>query len=206
MPVNGIGLLAAAGGGLLLYSAVQGKGFGSAVRAILAGESPANAQNVNPITIPAGPGVTADLPSGSLFPGDTGAGTGVTVTAPASGSEKAFIVALLTSMGAPSTDANIQSLSAWFAREGPWGTQGENGNNPLNTSITGLPGYEGKWSLAPVVSIYATASDGIGATVATLKDYPEIMAALRSGKGLCGNESVAGELSTWSGGGYSQVC
>jgi len=206
MPVNGVGLAATAGGALLLYSAVQGKGFSSAVRSILAGESPANATAQNAINLPASSTSVADLPSSSLFPGDAGAGLGVTSVGPSSDSEKAWIVALLTSMGAPSTTANINSLSAWFAREGPWGTQGGNGNNPLNTSITGLPGYEGKWSLAPVVSIYATASDGIAATVATLHGYPEIVAALRSGQGLCGNESVASELSEWSGGGYSQVC
>ena len=57
------------------------------------------------------------------------------------------------------------------------------------------------------VQNYANVAQGLAATVATLEDgYPQIIAALRSGAGLCGNASVAGDLSKWSGGGYSSVC
>ena len=190
--VSGIGVIAIAGGGLLLYSAIFGKGFSSEVRTLLAGGKPSQATPANPINVfNAGP-------SGPEIEGQTG------VVSPSGPGETAWIDALLTSIGAPKTSANVESIAAWISHEGPFGTQGE--NNPLNTSYTDAPGYAGKWDLAPIVSMYSTVSGGLQATVDTLQSYPNILAALKSGEGLCGNPNVSSELASWSGGGYSSVC
>jgi hypothetical protein len=198
-------LEAAAGAGVgvvLIWAAIKDKSVLSSAQAVVQGKNPKTAAaTLSPVTVTA----LGEDASGSGTAAVSG-GTGVTAVIPSGASEKAFWIAVLTMIGAPPTSANINSLTAWAQHEGPWGTQGENGNNPLNTSITGLPGYEGKWSAAPVVSIYATAAEGAAATAATLLNgsYPQIVGALRSGNGLCGQSFS--ELSTWSGGGYSSVC
>lgn len=193
--ISGIGVIAIAGGGLLLFSALKGKNFSSALREVLAGNSPNQAQNANPI------GPYEYNPSGSLAKEYSGS-----VQLAPGASETTFIKSLLLSIGAPTTQANINSIASWIRAEGPWGTQGGNGNNPLNTSWTNSPGYQGKWNLAPVVSVYGTLGEGLVAIRDTLLggNYSDIVSALRSGNGLCG-QSFNG-LATWSGGGYSQVC
>jgi hypothetical protein len=56
------------------------------------------------------------------------------------------------------------------------------------------------------VQNYPTASEGAQATALTLKGgYPMIVAALRTGAGICGG-GYASELGRWSGGGYEEVC
>lgn len=193
--VNGVGVIAIAGGGLLLFSALKGKNFSSALRDVLAGKSPNLASGANPINPFEGP---SSNQLGSYYSSNVQLAPGA--------SETTFIKSLLLSIGAPTTKANVNSLAAWIQHEGAWGTQGGNGNNPLNTSWTNSPGYIGKWSAAPVVSMYDSLSHGLSATAATLLggNYSDIVSALRSGNGLCG-QSYSG-LSTWSGGGYSQVC
>ena|SRR5215469_4229118 len=77
-------------------------------------------------------------------------------------------------------------------------------NNPLNTT---QPGFGATGSINSVgVKTYPTPSDGLQATVTAMEngDYGDILAALHSGMGMCG-ESLAG-LSAWSGAGYSSVC
>jgi hypothetical protein len=121
-----------------------------------------------------------------------------------SGSETAFITATLADIGAPATQANITSLADWFPHEFPsWPPAAA--NNPMATTMP-EPGdsifnYDG-------VRNYPTASEGAQATAAALEDgyYPGIVAALRSGAGLCGRTDLAGEFLTWSGNGYSGVC
>lgn len=190
--VNGIGIIAIAGGGLLFYSAIFGKSFSSEIRTLLAGRDPSQAQSANPIT---GQPIPATNTAGKGF-GIPGTGT-ITPSGPG---ETSWIKALLMSIGAPTTQANINSISAWISHEGPYGTQGP--NNPLNTTESGYGGYDWYGS----VKGYPTTSNGIAATVATLfgGQYGDIVSALRSGNGLCG-QSFSG-LSTWSNGGYSQVC
>jgi len=136
--------------------------------------------------------------------------SGGNVTAPASSSERDYWTAVLRGLGAPVTDANIQSLSAWRAKESPWNAQGPDGAlftfNPLNTTlptsaVTGTVNSVG-------VKRYATSKDGVYATVQTLLGgYPGIVARLRSGQGICGT-NLDGEFRKWSGGdsGYGQVC
>jgi len=121
-----------------------------------------------------------------------------------SGSEASFIRATLADLGAPATSANIYSLAAWFPHEYPsWPPYAA--NNPMSSTerMPGSTTYNGVG-----VQNYPTAAEGAQATAMTLANgyYPLIVAALRSGQGLCGNPSIAGELLTWSGNGYSGVC
>lgn len=186
--VNGIGIIAISGGALLFYSAVKGKSFSSEVRTLLAGKDPSTAQSANAITTSVG------------GPGGPPIGGPVNVQISASPKETTWIRSLLIGIGAPTTQANINSLSAWINNEGPYGTQGP--NNPLNTTLDGYGGYNWYGS----VKGYPSASNGLSATIATLLggNYSDVVSALRSGRGLCG-QYFAG-LSTWSGGGYGQVC
>jgi hypothetical protein len=137
------------------------------------------------------------------------AGSGaVTVSVPVAGSsETAFISAALADLGAPDSTANQRSLASWFPHEypswPPWAS-----NNPMSSTMpmTGSTAYNylpGGGS----VQNYPTAAEGAQATAATLNDgyYPAIVAALRSGGGICGG-GFASELLTWSGNGYSEVC
>lgn len=129
----------------------------------------------------------------------------VTTAVTAGTGETAFWTATLADLGAPATAANIGSLTDWADREGPWGSVGL--NNPLDTTMT----EPGSWAFNTFdggihVQSYPTATEGAGATAATLEDgYPVIVSALRSGAGICGY-SFAGELATWSGDGYQEVC
>jgi hypothetical protein len=130
------------------------------------------------------------------------------IQGPANASEKAFWTAVLAGIGAPPTSQNINSLTAWRTKESPWNAQPPDGalytHNPLNTT---MPGFGATGNVNSVgVKIYPTPADGVAATVATLHGYPSILMALRSGRGLCGNPSLAGDFSKWSGGGYSSVC
>jgi|SRR5215469_12789244 len=186
--VNGIGIIAIAGGGLLLYSALKGKSFSSEVRTLLSGGNPSTAQSANAINVF----------SGTNAPPLTKGVTPVQIAN--SPAETTWIKSFLLGIGAPATQANINSVSAWISHEGPYGTQGP--NNPLNTTLSGYGG----WDWYGSVKGYPSANNGLSATIATILGggYSDIVAALRSGKGLCGQQFSG--LSTWSDHGYSQVC
>lgn len=122
-----------------------------------------------------------------------------------SGSESAFIAAVLADLGAPDTSANQRSMAAWGAREGCWGCVGQ--YNQWDSTLA-MPGatnfntFDGNLH----VRNYRTASQGAEATALTLKGgYPLIVAALRTGAGVCGG-SFTSEFDEWSGGGYPEVC
>jgi hypothetical protein len=114
------------------------------------------------------------------------------------GSHASWARAELRTLGFPRTPADVTSLVAWQAREGGGGA-----NNPLN-STEPAPGATIFNSVG--VRNYPSAAEGVAATAVTMRNgnYADVLSALASGHGLCG-ESFAG-LSTWSGGGYSQVC
>ena len=135
----------------------------------------------------------------------------VTVTAAApvtTGSETAFITAVLADLGAPATAADITSLADWFPREWPHWPPGA-ANNPLD-SILSAPGSTDFNTFGGGLHVqnYPNAAEGAQATAQTLANgwYPQILAALRAGAGLCGNPNLAAEFDTWSGGGYQGVC
>jgi hypothetical protein len=168
-----------------------------------------------PVTPSAAPGPSSapakPVPAATPVP-IAPSGPALTATAenqtPRGASELAWSEAILTALGDPLTDANVVSLGYWMQNEAgspPSGIVGA--NNPINVSQPGFGGwpikYEGNgWSLYS----YPTPRDGIAATVKYLTPtgYPLILAALKSGHGLS-SPSLAGELSEYSGGGYSQI-
>lgn len=189
--VNGLGVAAVAGGAVLVWSGLKGAAVSASLKSLISGSAPAGT-NTSPIGTPAGSGSGADSSE-----------TGVATAAPpANASEKAWIVAMLTALGAPPTSANISSLTNWIARETPWPPVSS--NNPLNTTQPAAGSH-------PVNSVgvqaYPSAAVGINATVITLENgnYPHIVAALRAGTGLAGSGPWNPELSKWSGGGYDSV-
>lgn len=151
------------------------------------------------------PAAEAAQASASSSSSSTSTGSGST-TAPAGSSQTDWVKALLTSLNAPQTPANINSLISWMNRESPWNSSAPDGalytNNPLNTTqaATGATSIN-----SDGVKKYTTSAEGIAATVATIIQYPAIAAALRSGNGLCGS-NLSSSFSKWSGGGYTSVC
>lgn len=189
MATNGHGWAYAglAAGGVFLWSALYDKSILGTLRDLLQGKKP----------VPGSVGA-------SMFASQSGVGSGassVTAVAPAGPGATANAIAILKSLGAPLTHANINSLVNWQAREGA-----NTYNNPLNTTLP-TSGSVGVFN-SQGVQEYGTPREGIAATVATLLggNFNSIVQALKSGIGLGGNlPGVAGELLTWSGGGYSSV-
>jgi murein DD-endopeptidase MepM/ murein hydrolase activator NlpD len=118
------------------------------------------------------------------------------------GSQTTVNESILTGLRAPITTANMNSLVAWEAHEEPGWTEDSVSHNPLNTTLSMI----GAWNINSVgVKEYPTWTEGIQATVNTIKFYPLILQAFRSGNGLIGDTSISDELLLWSGGGYSSV-
>lgn len=150
------------------------------------------------------PELSATLPAAASS--SSSSTSGGNTTAPASSSEQDWIKALLTSLGAPQTDANINSLTSWIDKESPWNDSGPDGalytNNPLNTT---QPASGATSINSAGVKKYTTAVMGLTATVQTIQQYPQILAALKSGNGLCGS-TLESSFEQWSGNGYGSVC
>jgi hypothetical protein len=132
--------------------------------------------------------------------------------APVSGpGETAFIKAVLADLGAPATDANVASVTAWVQHETSWppaaasnpldSTLPEPGSTIFNTIVLASGGVIH-------VQNYPDAAEGAAATAATIANghYPHIIAALAGGSGLCGDTALAADFATWSGNGYDAVC
>lgn len=136
--------------------------------------------------------------------GGGGGGGGVGVTG-AGTSQTDAMTAILKDLGAPVTQANLNSLNAWYAHENdhswPPGVQ----NNMFNTTLP-MPGAT-NWPGNNIgIKQYVSMTQGAQANALTImQGYPGILAALKSGNGLCGT-GLAGEFLTWSGQGYSSVC
>jgi|SRR5712664_1385982 len=131
----------------------------------------------------------------------------VSITGPG---EKAWMNALLDSLGAPRTAANIASLEHWKLRETVgWPPQDKDGNgnlfvvdNPMNT---GRRCCGGTTINSAGIQSYPSLSAGLEATVITLHNghYGDILGQLRKGNGLTSGASPG--LLTWSGGAYAGV-
>lgn len=130
------------------------------------------------------------------------------VSGPPSNATQAMVIrAVLAALKAPQTSANINSMASWQGHEAPWNGSPPDGaaftHNPWNTTLAA--GSTGSVNSVGV-RIYPDWATGIRDTVETLLGgYPSIVAALRSGRGLCGS-GLAGDFSKWSSGGYSSVC
>jgi hypothetical protein len=122
--------------------------------------------------------------------------------------------ALLATLNAPNTDANMASLVGWWDHEkgaGPeWGTNNLASFNPFNTTYS-LGKVTGTVVNGDGVRAYSSWAQGLEATALTLHngDYGDILAALAAGTGL--KSGAAKGLKTWSTGsstgvgGYSSV-
>lgn len=179
------------GGALLLWSGLTGKKWSTVLKDLIKGQNPSTAPKANPITSP----VSAYGYGG----GAPGAGQSAKAFSLSGASQTDWSVAFLHAIGAPATNANIISVNSWQSREGGGGQ-----NNPLNTTLN-CCGAIGNFNSVGVKN-YPTPADGVRANANTLLGggYSDVLLALRSGRGLCG-QSFAG-LSRWSGGGYSSVC
>lgn len=195
MPLKPSYLLLVGAGAIVAYSGLKGKGIGAVARGVISGQDPRTL-----------PQIASDMIKGTPSVNQTGggpaSGSGIVQTAPTpTGSERSWISAFLIAVGAPTTKANIDSVTAWIRHEGDFATSE---NNPLNTTQTNSDSIGVKNSIG--VQIFKTPSGGVNANATALLNglYGDILAALRSGNGLCGR-SFHG-LSTWSGGGYDSVC
>jgi transglycosylase-like protein with SLT domain len=109
--VSGIGVLAVAGGGLVLYSGVTGKNISSAIRAFLMGQSPSTASTANPISQ-----ITSFAP---LIPNS------VTTAVPTTGTGQAQGTTTAAGRGSGGTTANLSGNQAIVNRVAAlygWGT------------------------------------------------------------------------------------
>ena len=110
-----------------------------------------------------------------------------------------WAAAILTALRAPVNKNNLYSLIGWFQLEGGGGQ-----NNPLNTTQPS-PGETSTVPGTPGVGNYGSPAAGVRATAQTLQGYPAIVRSLRSGQGIPATPQISGELSRWSGGGYSSI-
>ena len=110
-----------------------------------------------------------------------------------------FARQVLRGLGVPVTTGNVNFIVAWANREGGGGAW-----NPLNTT-QGEPGSTALAGNSAGVQNFTTFAQGVNATVQTLHNgfYNDVVAALQSGKANP-NHTYNG-LSTWSGGGYSNL-
>jgi hypothetical protein len=194
LPLKPSYLLLTGAGAIVAYSGLKGKGIGAVARQIISGQSPQSVPQQLSSLIKGAPV--------SQTGGGSPSGSGVVQSAPTpTGSEVSWITAFLIAVGAPPTSANIHSVSAWIAHEGDFATSG---NNALNTTQSNSDSIGTKNSIG--VQIFRTPSGGVNANATALLNglYGDVLSALRSGQGLCGQNFHG--LSTWSGGGYSSVC
>jgi hypothetical protein len=129
---------------------------------------------------------------------------------PTGANEKAWSEAILTSLGAPLTSANIVSIGYWMQNEAgspPSGIVGA--NNPFNVSqpcCGGVP-IQDDGDGVTFLQSYPTVADGLEAITQYLNrgNYTLILADLKAGVGLMNDSNLASEISLYSGGGYSTI-
>jgi hypothetical protein len=129
---------------------------------------------------------------------------------PTGANEKAWSEAILTSLGAPLTSANIVSIGYWMQNEAgspPSGIVGA--NNPFNVSQAccgGVP-IQDDGDGVTFLQSYPTVADGLEAITQYLNrgNYTLILADLKAGVGLMNDPNLASEISLYSGGGYSTI-
>lgn len=193
MAVSAGSVAVVATGVIFAYAGFKGKSVLASLQNVLQGKNPSSVAQSNTI-LGTNSSTTVAANTGTSSEANTG------TSAKTTGSEDQWISAAMAAIGAPDNAANHNSMANWINHEGPFGTQGA--NNPLNSKLP-MPGstnfYQG-------VQNYPDFNTGIQGFAQTIEGGPfgDVLMALRSGQGLCGR-SFAG-LSSWSGGGYSQVC
>jgi hypothetical protein len=197
--ISGVAVAAIFAGGILAWSGVKGFSVSTSLKDFISGKNPSKQTQTTPVSATSLFGGLLSALGGpfSLLSasGGTSGGSGATVTSGPGLTN--FAKAVLSGIGAPATQANINTIIAWAHMEGGGGA-----NNPLNTTLA----YGGGTTFNSAgVKNYANLSIGATATVRTLLGggYSGIVAALRTGNGACGSNS---EFLTWSGNGYGSVC
>ena len=180
--INGFSLAYTAVGGVVLWSGIKGEKISDTFRGLLSGKAPTGGQQ--PISGTGGPPAAAGV----------GAAVATGVSAVEGADETAFQTAMLHDLGAPATQANLASLTAWFRHEEP-SFPPPNAWNPLNIESGG--GF----------AQYGSAAEGARASAGFIvaNGYGCIRMNLLSGRGLCGAQ-CASDFLRWSGNGYSAVC
>jgi len=161
-------------------------------------QTPAMANSTAPSSSPVDPGGLTPQPTAEY-------------ETPTGENEKAWSEAILNSLGAPLTSANIISIGYWMQNEA--GTQASGGivgaNNPINVSqpcCGGVP-IQDDGDGVTFLQSYPTVADGVEAITQYLNrgNYTQILADLKAGAGLMSDSSLASEISLYSGGGYSTI-
>ena len=124
--------------------------------------------------------------------------------------QKAWSEAILNSLGAPLTSANIVSIGYWMQNEAgspPSGIVGA--NNPINVSqpcCGGVP-IQDDGDGVTFLRSYPSVADGVEAITQYLNrgNYTTILADLKAGVGLMNDSNLASEIQLYSGGGYSTI-
>lgn len=202
--LSGLAIAEITAGVILAWSGIENAPLSQTFRDLLGGQKP----QPGPATaLPAAVGKSTA--TAQIGGGDTGLPYGTVGTGPAGPGEAAWFTAMLASIGALPTPANLKSLHDWRTRESTWDNSQPDGalyaHNPLNTTLVTSSSVGTVNSIG--VQIYGSAAGGIAATAQTLlQGYPAIVSALRRGVGLAtGDPAVASELLTWSGNSYSSV-
>jgi hypothetical protein len=133
---------------------------------------------------PTGPAPTTAPPIGAGLGSAAGTGAPTTYSGPAEwggvspGTPQAeqFATAVISGLGAKSTQKNLDLMRAWFAAEGTSAT-----NNPLATT---LDGYGGVSFNSVGVKNYPSLEAGVKATIRTLQSsyYTHIVELMQTGK------------------------
>jgi hypothetical protein len=106
-----------------------------------------------------------------------GGGLGGVTGVPANPRMRSWAVSLLQNLGIAPSPGAVQSITRWeLAEGGHWNNSAR--YNPLNTTMN-APGAHSINSVG--VKAYTSWAQGLSATVATLRNYRGILAALRSG-------------------------
>jgi hypothetical protein len=129
---------------------------------------------------------------------------------PTGENQKAWSEAILNSLGAPLTSANIVSIGYWMQNEAgspPSGIVGA--NNPINVSqpcCGGVP-IQDDGDGVTFLQSYPDVAGGVEAITQYLNrgNYTTILADLKSGVGLMSDPNLASEIELYSGGGYTTI-
>lgn len=115
--------------------------------------------------------------------------------------KKTFFLAVLKGLNIPNNGNNLAFLLKWSDYEKrPLGIP--HGFNPLNTTkkLIGSKNMKGSINAGFPIQDYPTEAAGIQATVLTLKNYPNILQGLKSGKNissLYNTPKISQDLKKW---------
>jgi hypothetical protein len=189
-----VGVLVLAGIGGVVGAAVSGSGKGQPSASSSA--APPSSTQPSSSASPKTPALGANLAQLPINTELTGAAA------------QSWAKATLSALGAPATAANLKTMVDWFANEGA----PHDLNNPLNLQTPEGGSTVSTASGAPAearIQAYPSPADFVAAFPVEMskESYPAMLAGLKSGQGLEGDNSseLRNELSIYSGGGYDTI-